>query len=221
MPDKKHIALILGASGLIGKETLILLLNNNKYTRIYAVSRKPLGIHHSKLTEVIADSSNIEDAIKDIQVDHFFSCIGTTKAKTPELNQYYAIDLDYPLKVAKLLHANGCDTMCLVSSIGANTSASNSYLQLKGKVEEAMKTVGFNSLHIFRPSLLLGKREEYRFLEHVGQIIYPIIGKLFFGKLKDYKGIQGKTVASAMINVASSIITGTYIYPTQLIKELA
>lgn len=221
MPDRKYIALVLGASGLIGKETLNLLLENNKYETVYAITRKPLGIQHDKLIQIQADSDTIKKYIEDIKVDHFFSCIGTTKAKTPDLNQYYAIDLYYPLKVAKLLHKNGCSTMSLVSSMGANASSSNFYLQLKGKVEEAVKTVGFESLHIFRPSLLLGKRDEYRFLEHMGQIIYPIIGKLFFGKLKDYKGIKAKDVASSMVNIAISNKSGTHIYQTQLIKELA
>lgn len=221
MPDTKHIALVLGASGLIGKETLNLLLENNKYKTVYAITRKSLGITHPKLTEIIADMSTVDEALKELQVDHLYSAIGSTKSKTPDKKQYYEIDLDYPLKVAKSLHQNGCNTVCLVSSMGADAYSSNFYLELKGKVEEAMQAVGFRSVHLFRPSLLLGKRKEKRFFEQLGQVLFPVISFLFIGKLKDYKGIQAKDVASAMVNVATQGNTGVYIYQTQLIKELA
>lgn len=221
MPDTKHIALVLGASGLIGKETLNLLLENNKYKTVYAITRKSLGITHPKLTEIIADMSTVDEALKELQVDHLYSAIGSTKSKTPDKKQYYEIDLEYPLKVAKILHQNGCNTVCLVSSMGADAYSSNFYLELKGKVEEAMQAVGFRSVHLFRPSLLLGKRKEKRFFEQLGQVLFPVISFLFIGKLKDYKGIQAKDVALAMVNVATQGNTGVYIYQTQLIKELA
>src|SRR5690606_10756930 len=221
MPDTKHIALVLGASGLIGKETLNLLLENNKYKTVYAITRKSLGITHPKLTEIIADMSTVDEALKELQVDHLYSAIGSTKSKTPDKKQYYEIDLEYPLKVAKCLHQNGCNTVCLVSSMGADAYSSNCYLELKGKVEEAMQAVGFRSVHLFRPSLLLGKRKETGFFEQLGQVLFPVISLLFIDKLKDYKGIQAKDVASAMVNVATQGNTGVYIYQTQLIKELA
>ena len=221
MPDTKYKALVLGASGLIGKETLNLLLKNNKYETIYAISRHSLAIHNSKLIEIIADISTIEKSIKDLKIDHFFSCIGTTAAKTPDKNQYYAIDLNYPQTVSSFLQANGCETCCLVSSIGANNSSSNFYLKLKGNVEQAISEIGFKNLNIFRPSLLIGDRKEFRLMEKFSQIIYPLLNVLLIGKWKDYRSIQAKDVASAMINVALKNKEGVHIYQTQLIKELA
>ena len=221
MPDKNYKALVLGSSGLIGMQTINLLLNNNKYKVVYSISRSKLPIQNDKLVQILADTETIDAHINDLQVDHLFSCIGTTASKTPDKNQYYAIDLNYPQKVAKILHTNGCHTICLVSSIGANSTSSNFYLKLKGDVENAIKQIGFNSTNIFRPSLLLGDRSEFRLMENITQFIYPFINLFLIGSLKDYRSIHAKDVASAMINVATSDKTGEHIYQTQLIKELA
>lgn len=221
MPDTKYIAMVLGSSGLIGMETINLLLKNNKYQTVYAISRTALPIENDKLIQILADAESIKDKIKNLHIDHFFSCIGTTASKTPDKEKYYAIDLNYPMQVAQILHNNGCESMCLVSSIGANASSKNFYLKLKGDVEIAAQQVGFKSLHIFRPSFLLGNRKEFRLLERVIQFFYPIINLFLVGKLKDYRSIEAKDIASAMINVSISAQTGTYMYQTQLIKELA
>lgn len=221
MSDTKYNALVLGSSGLIGFETLNLLLNNNKYKRIYAVSRKELPVINDKLIQLIADYDSIESQIKDLKIDHLYSCMGTTAAKTRDKSEYYQIDLDYPTKVAQLLHKNGCQCICLVSSMGANSKSSNFYLKLKGKVEEAIIETGINHINIFRPSLLLGKRKEFRLMEKIVQTIYPFINFILIGKAKDYRSIQAKDVASAMINTALSDQTSVHIYQTQKIKELA
>jgi len=221
MPDTSYNALVLGSSGLIGIETIDLLLKNDKYEVVYAITRSELPIQNNKLVQIIADYSNIEKHIKNLQIDHLYSCIGTTKAKTPDKNKYYEIDLEYPKKVAKLLFENGATTFCLVSSIGANSTSNNFYLKLKGEVEESLQAIGFKSLHVFRPSLLLGNRKEFRLVEKIIQFIYPFINLLLIGKMKDYRSIQAKDIASAMINVSIASNPGEHIYQTQLIKELA
>lgn len=221
MSGKKYKALVLGSSGLIGMETVYLLLKNDKYETVYTISRKKLDIESPKLIQIIADFDSIDQYIKDLKVDHFYSCIGSTKAKTPEKAKYYEIDLEYPYKVANTLFANGCNTLCLVSSIGADSTSKNFYLKLKGDAEETLRSIGYESFHVFRPSLLLGDRKEFRLMEKIAQIIYPIFNVLLIGKLKDYQSIQAKDIASAMINVSLASKTGEYIYQTQQIKELA
>jgi uncharacterized protein YbjT (DUF2867 family) len=221
MPHTKYKALVLGSSGLIGMETINLLLKNNKYETIYAITRSELPINNNRLIRIIADYHSIETHIKDLQIDHFFCCIGSTKAKTPDRDKYYEIDLEYPKKVASNIIANGTTTLCLVSSIGANPTSNNFYLKLKGDVEESLKAIGFKSFHIFRPSLLLGNRKEFRLMEKIAQLIYPIFNFLLIGKLKDYRSIKAKDIASAMINVSITSNPGVHIYQTQLIKELA
>jgi uncharacterized protein YbjT (DUF2867 family) len=221
MPDTKYKALVLGSSGLIGLETINLLLNNDKYEVVYAISRSELPIKNNKLIQILADYNSIETKIKDLQIHHFFCCIGSTRAKTPDKTKYYEIDLEYPKKVASILIANGSTSLCLVSSMGANPTSNNFYLKLKGDVEESLRAIGFKSFHIFRPSLLLGNRKEFRLTERITKFIYPIFNLLLVGKMKDYRSIQAKDIAAAMINVSITSNLGDYIYQTQLIKELA
>lgn len=221
MSQSKHKALVLGSTGLIGSETLDLLLKNDKYEAVYAVTRRNLEINNQKLIQIVADMDTIEPALKDIAVDHFFCCVGTTKDKTPDQTSYYKIDLDYPVKVSSILKNNGCTTICAISSIGANADSSNFYLKLKGEVEQALLQLGFQNIFIFRPSLLLGQRKEFRLMEKIAQYIYPLINPLLFGKMKNYRSIASKVVASAMINIATSEKSGSHIYQTQEIKKLA
>lgn len=221
MSKDKYTALILGSTGLIGQELMSLLLNNPQYSVVYAVTRKPLDIQHERLIPILSDIHSIEEKLSDIHVDHFFCCIGTTKNKTPDLQKYYEIDHDYPLKTSQLLKLNNCKSICLVSSIGANEHSKNFYLRLKGEVERDIQKVGFKSVNIFRPSLLLGKRKEYRFIENLAQLTYPIFNIFLQGKLKDYKSIKAKDVAIGMMQCALISKPGLNIYQTEQIKNLA
>lgn len=219
MSKKENTALVLGATGLIGKELLSYLLQNNKYDTVYAVSRKPLGFKNDKLINIVADQNTIENYIKDIHVDHFFNCLGTTKSKTPDPKEYYKIDLEYPIEVAKALKENGCNNINIVSSIGTNPQSKNFYLRLKSDMETAFINLNFSSTSIFRPSILLGKRNEKRFLEDISKAIMHIINFFLIGNLRNYKSIKAKTVATAMVNIALSNKLGTHIYLTEEIKK--
>lgn len=218
MSKEKYSALILGANGLIGFSLLQELLNEDQYTVVYAVSRKDLGVTNSKLVNIIADFDTIDFEIKDLKVDHLYCCLGSTKSKTPNAKEYYQIDHDYPLKVAKILKANGLSMLSLVSSIGANKSSNNFYLKLKGQIEQEIIALQLESTQIFRPSLLVGERKEKRLLERFTQKISPLLDVLFVGPLKKYKSIKAITVAKAMHNLGLQIPSGVNIYESEDIK---
>ncbi len=212
---------LLGASGLIGGELLKLLLEDSAFHKVKIVVRKKLPINHSKLEQIIADFSTIEDHQEELKVDVVFSCLGNTKKKTPDLKEYYHIDHDYPLLVAKLAKDQGVNSFHIVSSLGANPSSSNFYLKMKGEIEDDISKIGFKDFHIYRPSLLTGDRKEKRILENAGEVIMKIIDPLLIGLLKKYRSISGKTVASAMHKQSLIDSTGIFIYPSDKIKELA
>lgn len=221
MLKQKHSALVLGSTGLIGNNLLRLLLNNDNYETVYAVTRKPLSLTHPKLITILADKSSISSKIASIAVDHLFSCLGSTKSKTPDEKEYYAIDHDYPIQVAKIAKDNGCNTICLVSSIGANRNASNFYLKLKGQTEDDIINLGMSNTHVFRPSLLKGNRTEKRTFEKISLWLSPLLDFLMIGKLKNYKSIESKIVAKAMVTVALQNRPGVHIYKTEEIKNIA
>jgi len=221
MSKEKYTALILGATGLIGNEILQLLLKDEKYSHVYAVARKTLPITNDKLTIIIADIDNIETKISNTKVDHLFCAIGTTKNKVSSNEEYYKIDHDYPIHLAMMLKQNGCNTISLVSSMGANTNSSSFYLKLKGQVEQSITALNFEHTYIFRPSLLIGKRNEVRILENIAKVLSPLFNIFMVGNLKNYKSIKAETVAKAMVKIALSNKIGTYIYQTEEIKEKA
>lgn len=214
-------AILLGASGLVGGELLNLLLADSNYSKVKVIVRKELPIKNNKLQQIIADFSTIEAHKDKLNAEVVFSCLGSTKKKTPDLKKYYEVDHDYPLLVAKLTKVQGVKSFHIVSSIGADASSSNFYIKMKGETEDDLKKVGFKSLHIYRPSLLTGERNEKRLLENLGEFVMKVINPLLLGSLKKYRSIAGKTVASAMHKQALSNNTGDFIYLSDKIKELA
>src|SRR5690606_32706772 len=218
---KKMEAILLGASGLIGGELLNLLLADSNYSKVTIIVRKEFPIKNDKLQQIIADFSTIEAHKDSLNADVVFSCLGSTKKKTPDLKKYYEVDHDYPLLVAKLVKDQGVNSFHVVSSLGANSSSSNFYTKMKGETEDDLKKVGFKSLHIYRPSLLTGERNEKRLLENIGESVMKVINPLLLGSIKKYRSISGKTVASAMHKQSLNNNTGDFIYPSDKIKELA
>jgi uncharacterized protein YbjT (DUF2867 family) len=134
---------------------------------------------------------------------------------------YWKIDHDIPVQTATLGKAAGFHTFLLVSSVGANTNTTNFYLQLKGIVEKDILAQNYQSTHIFRPSLLLGKREEKRFGEGLFQGIMKPLSPVMIGSLQKYKPIEAEDIAKAMIAAAHGQQPGTHIYEYKEIMRLA
>ena len=106
-----------------------------------------------------------------------------------------------------------------ISSIGANSNSGNFYLRTKGKVEEDLKKVCKNGLIILRPSMLMGKRQEFRFGELMGKGFMKVFGFLFIGSMKKYRGIDAAKVAEAMVLCAKSTKSGIITMESDQILE--
>ncbi|MCM3573642.1 oxidoreductase [Mesobacillus subterraneus] len=213
-------ALIAGATGLIGKELLQFLLNANEYDKVVAVVRRPIGIEHPKLDERIVDFDQLEQDKEIFSVDDVFCALGTTikKAKTKEA--MWKIDVDYPVVIARLASSQGAKKFLLVSSMNADPESPIFYPKMKGKLEEEIRRIPFDTTAIFRPSLLLGEREEFRLGEKAAAAIFTKVPFLFTGPFKKYKAIEGRTVALAMYQAAQKDVPGLTIYPSERIQEM-
>lgn len=212
MKVEKRSALIVGATGLVGNELLHILLHSDTYEHIKVLVRNPLSIKHDKLTQVVVNFDELNKYEVEFNVHDVFCCLGTTIKKAGSQAAFKKVDFEYPILAAKLAKNQGAQQFVIVSAIGANAQSNIFYSRVKGEVEEALKQIQFASLHIFRPSLLLGSRKEFRFGEKAAAIIIPIFSPLLAGKLNKYKPIQAKQVAQAMVQNAIKIRSGEFEY---------
>ncbi len=206
-------ALIVGASGLIGGYCLQALCDDPKYSEVIALARKPLLKTHRNLNVVITNFNNLEQIIASISANDVYCCLGTTIKKAGSQESFRMIDYSLVVTVAELMKKQGAEQFLVVSSVGADEKSKGFYLRVKGEMEEAVKGIGYNCLRIIRPSLLLGKREEFRFGEGVATILTPLWKPFLFGSLKKYKPVEAESVAQFMVKIAhDQPVSGVHVY---------
>jgi uncharacterized protein YbjT (DUF2867 family) len=152
-------AVVIGATGLTGNLVVEELLKDNSFKTVRILTRRNINIHHQKLQHEIVNFNDVDDYAKKFgEGDVIFCCIGTTQKKVKgDRVLYEKIDFDIPVNAAGIGIAKGFKKFLIVSAIGANENSSNFYLRLKGKTENTLKELPFQSLAIFQPSILNGK----------------------------------------------------------------
>ncbi len=210
------IALVAGATGLIGSQLLELLLKDNRYKKVIALSRKPLSSNHSKLENVVIDFDKLSEHPDVLRADDVFCCLGTTMKQAGSQKAFYKVDFEYPLQIAKITRALGARQYLLVTALGANKKSSIYYNRVKGEIEEAVGNQDFESYHIFRPSFLQGPRIENRPGEQATNIFFKMFGFLVPRK---FKAIDSIKVARAMLFNAKEEKSGRFIYESGALQD--
>lgn len=193
-------SIVLGSTGLIGKHLLSYL--GEKDLSVIAISRRPIDDIPKNVSPMIIDFDEFLDQGHLPDCEHIYICLGTTIKKAGSQESFKKVDLDYCLGFAKKARESGATTISLVTSIGANADSKNFYLKTKGKLENEIKTMGFDSVNIFQPGLLLGNRDEIRPLEFLGQYGSYLLNMTLLGSAKKYRSIDAKRVARTMANTA-------------------
>jgi uncharacterized protein YbjT (DUF2867 family) len=210
---------LFGATGLIGGYLLEFLLKDSDTHLINLVGRKPFHLQHDKINNIIIDFqdfSSISNSISGSEV--VFVSIGTTMSKVNgDKLKYKSIDFDIVFNIAKACKQENISQFVYVSSLGANPNSSNFYLRLKGEIDEAVAKLNLNSTSVFRPSVLLGKRNESRPGEKILQFVLPLLD---FMIPSNSKAIKAKDVAKSMFNTSKNYNSGVRIYHYNEIKEL-
>lgn len=199
-------ALLFGSTGLVGGHVLNYLIQNSNYSKIKLFVRSFTGINNPKIEIIKTDFNNLNKHAEDIKGDECFCCIGTTKKKSPNKNEYQKIELDIPKKIAQIAKSNSVKSFFFVSSGYANPKSSGEYLKFKGLVEEEIKNLNFDKIGIMRPSFLLGERQEERIGEKFGIIIFKLLTPILIGPFRKMRPIQSEIVARAMIKLANENI---------------
>ena len=191
-------SIVLGSTGLIGKHLLTYL--GEKDISVIAITRRSIKDIPKNASTMIIDFDEFLDQGHLPGCEHIYICLGTTIKKAGSQESFKKVDLDYCLGFAKKARESGATKISLVTSVGANADSKNFYLKTKGKLENEIKAMGFDSVNIFQPGLLLGNRDEIRPLEFLGQYGSFLLNMFLFGSLKKYRSIQASKVANAMAN---------------------
>ena len=214
----KTVALF-GSTGLIGSEILKLLINDDDYETINVITRKKVTVQSKKIKNYIIDFTNPDGYKKVIKKgDVVIASIGTTQSKVNfNKTKYRKVDYDILLNIARVCKSNQASSFCFVSSAGANEKSKNFYLGLKGEIENSIMHLALKSCLIFRPSLLLGKRNEFRFGEIMAQKIMPLFSFLM---KSNYKPIKATDVAKSIVSESKKVSQGNKIYHySEMIKN--
>ncbi|MCU0369987.1 MAG: NAD(P)H-binding protein [Bacteroidales bacterium] len=213
-----NTAALIGATGLIGGHLLEILQADEDFNAIRVIVRRPVEFNHPKIKVLVinfADEKAYREAVAGC--DAVFVAVGTTQKKVKgDRAAYRKVDYDIPVNAAKYSSEAGCNRFLLVSSVGADSKSGNFYLKLKGEVEDKVKSFSIPSISIFRPSMLLGNRQESRPMETAAQVISKGLSFLFPSK---YKSIEASEVAKAMIAAEKTGKIGVNIYQFNEMKS--
>ena len=213
MPIPLKSAVVLGATGLVGRRLLHALTSDAECTRVVTIGRRPTGLVASTLTEVTADLAEPETYRAYLKTDCVFCALGTTLKKSGSEEAFRRVDHDYPLIVAREALAAGARRYALVSAVGADSTSRVFYNRVKGELEDALRGLPFPSgVRILHPSVLLGERNESRPAEQIAAAFMRVTGPLFGGGLKKYRAISADDVARALITAARSDGDGAVTY---------
>jgi uncharacterized protein YbjT (DUF2867 family) len=214
-------AVVLGASGLVGGFCLRALVDDADYTRVLTFGRRELpALTRAKVAQRVADLASL--SAEDFRgAQDAFCALGTTIRKAGSQEAFRKIDLELPLRAAQEALKAGAEQFVVVSSVGADPNSKNFYLRTKGELEAELARLPFRAVHILRPSLLIGKRQEFRLGESIAMAIAPALDLFALGPLRRYHAIRAEIVGRAMAGAARLGSNGISVYEYDAIVKLA
>ena len=211
-------AVLIGATGAVGKDLLQALLEDARYTEVVAFARRALGVQHEKLREHTIDFDAPATWQELVKGDVLFSTLGTSLKQAGSKEAQRHIDYDYQLAFAKAARANGVKSLVLLSSIGADSKSSIFYLRLKGELDDAIRGLGFDSLSIVRPPSLIRAKSK-RFGETASVKLLQAANAI--GLAKRLAPMETVVVARSMAALGADSASGTRIIEGQDVRDFA
>jgi len=197
-----NTAIVLGATGLIGKKLLDRLAKEQGIGKIVAITRRPVKYNSTKIFNEVINFDEIEKHSDIFRGDILFSCLGTTVKQAGSYKEQRKVDFEYQYKVAEISAKNEVHHYILVSSSGASAKSRSPYFKMKGLLENEASSLSFKRISILQPSLLTGEREAFRLGETLASWVLPLLCKLPY--LKKYRPISGDDVAKKMVSISLS-----------------
>ena len=212
-------AIVLGATGLVGQNLVKQLQQADDFSAITVVVRKKSETFntYNKVTQLVLEDFlllNDEDVSSHT---HAFSCLGSTIKQAGSKRAFYAIDYEINAHFADLIQDKNIHLL-LISAMGANSNSPIFYNQVKGELEDYLKTLSIYKLSIFQPSLLIGKRSDERFFEDVAQTLFKLVEKTWTKPFK-YKPVTAEQLAHSMLVAAQTQTAAFKLYDNLAIQQ--
>jgi uncharacterized protein YbjT (DUF2867 family) len=191
------IAIVGGATGIVGQALVRQLAADGGWREVRALVRRslPEGLSARGVTAVPVNYDHLQPPPSWAAADQVFCALGTTMREAGSREAFRRVDYDYVVALARACMAGGTRHFLLVSSFGASSASRVFYNRVKGEVEEAVAELGFRSVTIARPSLLLGPRPERRLGEQIGKVLGV------FAPAR-WRPVHAERVARALVNAA-------------------
>ena len=214
-----RVAVIAGATGLVGRLLLRRLAADANYREIRVLGRRAPAHADAKVRFVATDFSGLAAQAAALAADDVFCCLGTTIRTAGSQAAFERVDYHMVVDLARAAHQAGAKRFLVVSAVGASERAAAFYSRVKGRMEQAVRQLPFQAVHIVRPSLLLGERAERRPAEKLGQRVAPLLAPLLQGPLAKYRAVPAQDVADALVALARSPATGVHVHHLPLKQE--
>jgi uncharacterized protein YbjT (DUF2867 family) len=221
--EGKRAAAIFGATGLVGCACLDLLLAEGQYGRVIALGRREPARSNAKLQVHRVSLDSVEEIDNPALgvIDDVFCCLGTTIRKAGSQGAFRSVDFGYVVNAATFAKRRGARQFLLVTAVGADARSRVFYSRVKGEVEEAVAKIGIESVSIFRPSLILGEREESRLKERFAKLAVSALSFAMIGPLSKFRPIEAAMIARAMLAAAALPASGVRVYEFEEMMGIA
>jgi len=218
-PATPRIALLAGATGLVGRALLSLLLASKHYRGVHVLLRRaaPDIKAGPKLTVHHVDFAVLPSAFP--AVDDVFIALGTTIKVAGSEAAFREVDFAFVVNTARAARAAGATRLAVVSAVGANAKSRVFYNRVKGAMEGAIAQLGYKSIVIAQPSLLLGDRaalgQPVRSLEVWAA---RLLGPMSWMMPKGVRPIHARAVASALLTAILTAQPGVHVLKSEAMQ---
>jgi len=219
-PTPARSALVAGASGLVGSHVLRLLLEDPAYARVTVLARRELPLAHKKLEQRVVSFDHLAQVADFPRVHDVFCCLGTTMKQAGSPDAFRKVDYTYVVELARVAVRHRASQFLVVTAVGADPASRILYSRVKGEAEEALRRLQFESIQIFRPSLVVGARAQGRPAERVARLLGLLVAWALAGPLSRYRPIKAEALARAMVQVARDAPRGAHVYQSDHIRRL-
>lgn len=217
----QRVALVAGGTGLTGGALLPVLLSGHDYTRVHAITRRPVLLDHPRLANRVIPLDQLATKLAGTKIQDAFCCLGAPLASAASPAELRAVDLKLVLAFARAAQALGATRLVVVSAACADRAAKRAFAQIKGEMEVALRELRFASLDVLRPGAVLGLRPQTSAAGLLQIMLRTAMNPLLQGGLAAQRAISGADLAAAMAGAARSQRGGVHVYSGSDLTALA